>query len=156
MKLMVCMFLFLGGIALGNAQQYALKIVNLKNGTEKIIKENRRVRLKTIDGDKYTGRLHFQDADVLKIKGVVIPVSKIKKIKRHPLLLSIIIDGTLYYSAAAFLFTGLFFSAFMQDSSYLALLFPGALSTVAAAFSPSIIPAYKLKNGWSYEVIQVE
>ena len=83
------------------AQQQVLEMT--KTGTEKIrtFKENRRVKIKTSEGEKYIGRFQIIDDHTIEIEGNIIPLNSITNIKRRSIVAGIagtalIIYGSLY------------------------------------------------------------
>lgn len=153
--LLLCVLFFVSFHGLVTAQKQALQITNTSNGKYHIIKENRRVRLKTYQGEKYSGRVRFLNSDTLIVRSHVIALKDIKKLKRNPLLMSIVINGTFYYTAAVCIGGGLLMGAILHDASYLTLLLPGVASMAIGVLGPNPIPAYHHTN-WEYEVIQLE
>ncbi|RED49981.1 hypothetical protein [Seonamhaeicola aphaedonensis] len=146
------------------AQTIGLKIYNKQNDQEVLIKENKRIRIKTFDGLKLTGRFKIIDDETISIKKKEIKLSQIEKIKKHPLVMSILINGSLYYLAAGFIIGGveLAILAFSSGDASAILLTPVVVLIMAPApflikgaiKSPNILKSYKSSEQWQYEVIE--
>jgi len=72
------------------AQEKQLQITKIKDGKTFVIKENKRVKIKTVDGEKLFGRLKFVDNNTLLIDEKTLPLEAIKYIKNRSLATSII------------------------------------------------------------------
>jgi hypothetical protein len=78
---------------LGNAvfsQEKKLEITHIESGKARYIKENKRVVLKTVSGEKHKGKLFFIDENSIKIKGDTIMLEDIYSLRRNPLVKSIV------------------------------------------------------------------
>ena len=69
------------------AQTNAIKITKLNTNKEKIIKENRRIKLKTLDGRMIKGRFKVEN-NIIIIDDVRINLTDIGELKRNPQRLS--------------------------------------------------------------------
>ena len=136
------------------AQQKAIKITKETTGKERIIKENKRIKVTTTDGEKYSGRFQIQDDETILIKGQAISLIDIEKLKRNPLLLRIFTSTFMIYAGGITAGFGLIIGAFV-DSSGLYLLIPGLAMMTGGIMSPNINKAYKRDKKWSYEIITI-
>ena len=68
MKNLTILFISLFFVNLIFAQERVLKIVNQVSKKEIIIKENKRIRIKTIDGQKISGRFKIIGKETIFIK----------------------------------------------------------------------------------------
>ena len=59
------------------AQNQAIKINNINTNKEKIIKENKRIKLKTFDGQKVKGRFKIENNSTIIVDNVRIDLSDI-------------------------------------------------------------------------------
>ena len=78
------------------SQNSTVKITNQKTGITKIFQEKSRIRIKTLDGKKITGRFQILNDSTMLLKGTVISLADITKIKRNPLMLTIATDVVLF------------------------------------------------------------
>ena len=83
------------------SQENIIKITNPHSRKEIIIKENRRIRVKTIDGQKISGRFKILNEQSITIKNRQIELLQIAKIKRNPLFISIVTNGFFIYTGTA-------------------------------------------------------
>ena len=71
MKKLIFLFLSLFFLNSLVAQEKAIKIFNEKTGKEIIIKENKRIRIKTLDGEKVSGRYKILDDETIILKNQI-------------------------------------------------------------------------------------
>lgn len=71
------------------SQNSTLNITNLETRKEKVIKENKRIKITTLSGGKRVGRLQIIDENTIMLRGIPVSLSEIAKIKKHPLIGSI-------------------------------------------------------------------
>ena len=136
------------------AQKRALEISNSETNKQVIIKENKRIKILTIDGQKLSGRFAIENEDTLQIRNQSIPFSDIASIKRDPLLLSIFTSGFLIYAGAITVGVGTIIGIFAESSGFL-LAIPGAAMIYAGIKSPNVLKNYKSDSNWSFKVIEV-
>lgn len=153
-SLFIIMALFITATAF--SQEKFLSFTKTQTGEEILIKENVRIRLKTIDGKRLKGRVLFTQDNMLEIKGEKVSLESIEKIKRNPLLLTIVVDGALIYYAGAVTIIGLYIYAFTGEAAFLIAAIPltGGL-IYATAKSPNIIPAYQMKNYKDIKIVSL-
>ncbi len=85
------------------SQEKGLLMTSIKYGKTDYIKENKRVRIKTSDGEIHKGRLKIIDNQTISIDGVNIALDSVVKIKRHSLTITIV--ATTLIVASTILFT---------------------------------------------------
>lgn len=138
------------------SQEMAIKISNQNSQKEIVIKENIRIRVKTFDGKKLSGKFQIIDKNTILIKDKIINLSDIEKIKRNPFVLHIVTGYFLIY-------TGVLVTVFIYHLTFstpapalIALLtgFPATIYGVAK--SPNILKAYKTSKKWSFEIVTLE
>ena len=136
------------------SQEKYLSFTKTKTGKESLIKENSRIRLKTIDGKRLKGRVQFTEDNMLEIKGEKVSISNIEKIKRDPLLLTLGLEGVLILSSGYMALGSLIIGAY-GGASVLLYSIPITSGLIyASAKTPNIIPAFKLKNYKDIKIIQ--
>jgi len=135
------------------AQEKYLSITNLDNGKESQIKENSRIKLKTLDGKKLKGKFQISDDNQIIVSAHLIPLNQIDKIKRNPLVMTIVVDGILIIGAGASAYVGLALAVFGGSGTLLYTLpFVGGF-IYGAAKSPNILPAYPLNNNLQIKIL---
>ena len=77
------------------SQNNVVKIVVEKTGNTILIKERSRIRVKTFDGKRITGRFKIINDSTMLLKGKEISLTNIKKIKRNPLAMTVATDVAL-------------------------------------------------------------
>ncbi|MCG8582101.1 MAG: hypothetical protein MI866_19405 [Bacteroidales bacterium] len=90
-----------------------------------VFTEGQRVRLKTIDGKKISGKLNIIDNESFFIKNTIIHVDEIIKIKKNPLIISVVTGGILIFTGITLFNAGLIGAVFAGDSSALLATIPG-------------------------------
>ena len=136
------------------AQNQAIKMTNTTTNKEKIIKDNRRIKLQTTDGQKFKGRFKIEDTNQIVIDGVRIHIADINELKRHPLLTSILSSGFLIYGGAVTAGMGAIIGVFANPAGFW-LTIPGAAMIYAGIKSPNINKNHKVDKGWEFEIISI-
>ncbi|MFC5044833.1 hypothetical protein ACFSTE_21740 [Aquimarina hainanensis] len=133
------------------SQKRAIKITHHILQKEIIIKENKRIKIKTTGGDKISGRFKIENNSII-IKGTQIEISDIETIKRNPLLLSILITGLFTYGGALMLGFGALIGALVNPSAFL-LAIPATGMIYIGAKSPNFNRKFKRDKNWRVEII---
>ncbi|ARV08277.1 hypothetical protein BTO05_00965 [Winogradskyella sp. PC-19] len=136
------------------AQNQAIKITNINTNKEKIIKENKRIKLKTFDGRKIKGRYKIENNSTIVVDNVRIDLSDIDSLKRNPLLTSIFTSGFLIYGGAITAGFG-FIIGILADSTAFWLVLPAAGMIYTGIKSPNINKNHKTDKGWKFEIITI-
>ncbi|WP_228850487.1 hypothetical protein [Aegicerativicinus sediminis] len=134
------------------AQERGIKVFNDQQSKEFLIKENKRIRIKTIDDHKISGRFKIVDDETILIRKRTIKLSEIEKLKKHPLGMSIIINGILYYYAAALTAAVLTTYAETGEALALILLAPAPGLIYGGIKSPNILKGYNTENNWQFQI----
>ncbi len=153
MKKTVFLFSFLFFINLISAQVKAIKITNENNQKERIIKDNKRVKVFTVDGRKLKGRFKIEDHSIL-IQGESINLSDIIAMKRNPLLISVVTGSFLVYLGALTAGIGILIGL-LSDSTAFLLTIPGAGLIYAGLKPPNFNKKFKTKRNWNFEIITI-
>ena len=147
MKKTTILFLSLFLVNLMAAQERARKISSPASEKKAIIKENKRIKIRTADGQRVSGRFSIEDNSAIIIKDQKIALSDIESIKRNPLFLSVFSSGFLIYGGM-----GAIIGIFIESSGFL-LAIPGAAMIYAGIKSPNILKNYNAEDNWTYELI---
>ncbi|HET7360417.1 MAG TPA: hypothetical protein VFI78_00620 [Salinimicrobium sp.] len=135
------------------AQEKALEMS--KPGTEKtrVFKENKRVKVKTFEGEKYIGRFQILDANMIEIDGIIIPLSSISNIKSRTAMAGILATAIIIYGAigVAIGILSLIASPFPGTFPLIGI---GAVITSVGIFFNEFARNYRHKNDWSYKIIE--
>lgn len=137
------------------SQERFIKITNQISKKEIIIKENKRIRVKTVDGNKISGRFKIVNNGTILIDDQEINLENIEKIKRDPLLVSIFTNGTFVYLGTGVAAVGLFTAIFTRNPAAILLVIPGAGMVYGGFKSPNLLKGYKKTSDWSYELITI-
>jgi len=150
MTLTLIVFLLWSGNAV--AQNKSLGIKNKETGKQIYVKEKRRIRLKTTGGEKLSGRFWIVNTDTILIRKKAVAIADIIKIKRHPLLMNIVVNSYMYFFAAAGVSGAILGTLFTGQYEILLVIIPSVFLAWAAGESPNPIPAFK-KEKWNFEII---
>lgn len=137
-----------------NAQNEAIKIVNEDSNEEVIIDENRRIRIKTKDGRKVTGKFTIENNSIF-INDEKIELDDIAEMKRNYLGINLLRSGAFIFVGALCAVTVVIGLAFDGPNAYLFLV-PAAASLFAVTQTPKMGKKFKKAKGWTYELIQLE
>ncbi|WP_412560667.1 hypothetical protein [Winogradskyella sp. MIT101101] len=136
------------------SQNNAIKITNLNTNKEKVIKENKRIKLKTSDGQKIKGRFKVENDSTIIVDGAIINLSDIEEIKRNPLLTSVLTSGFLIYSGV--IITGIaVLIGVLADSTAFWLVLPAGGMIYTGIKTPNINKNHKKIKGWKFEIISI-
>lgn len=119
------------------SQNAAVKIVDQKTGNTIIIQEKSRIRIKTFDGKRITGRFQILNGSTISLNGKEISLANIKKIKRNPLLMTIATDVVL-------IIVGGTMTAILAFSGTTApaVMFGGGGTIAAMILGPNLLKGY--------------
>lgn len=152
MKKTIMMFFSLLVVNLLFAQERAIKITNEISGKERIIKENKRIRFTTVDGQKVSGRFMIEEESII-IREERFELTNIQKIKRNPLSLSIATDVVLIGVGTVTIFVGIASAAWTTKAVYGLLAIPGAGIIYAGIKSPNFLKGYQKDQNWTFEIV---
>ena len=99
-------------------QHQAIKITNTNTKKEKIIKENKRIKLTTFDGRNIKGRFKVENNNTIAVDNIQIYLSDIEALKRNPLLTSIFTSGFLIYGGALTAGFGVLIGALVDSTAF--------------------------------------
>ena len=134
------------------AQNQAIKMTNINTNKEKIIKENKRIKLITFDGRKIKSRFKIENNSTIVLDNVRIDLSDINALKRNPLLTSIFTSGFLIYGGALTAGFGVLIGV-LVDSTAFWLTIPAAGMIYTGIKSPNFNKNHKTDKGWEFEII---
>lgn len=152
MKPILFFFLFLFTFPLV-AQVKALEISGTGNEKTKIYKANKRVKLKTITGEKHIGRFKIHDANTIEIEGNMIPLNSIANIKSRSVVAGIV--GTVLIISGAYLLVISPMVALVASSTAGSIMaFGGAGMTLSGIFFNQFAKNHR-NTKWSYNIIDL-
>ncbi len=134
------------------AQQRAIQLSSPDSEKVVLIPENKRIKIRTADGQKLSGRFRIAGENTIAINEQEIALSDIESIKRNPLLLTIFSSGFLIYGGALTAGMGAIIGMFVQTSGFW-LLIPGAAMIYAGIKSPNILKNYRAGGNWQFDLI---
>lgn len=136
------------------AQTKAIKITNIKTNKVKIIKENKRIDLKTADGLRIKGKFKIENDNTISIHNNQINLKDITTLKRNSLLSSMVTSGLFIYGGGLVAGLGVIIGVFVDSTAYL-LAIPAAGMIYIGIKSPNFSKNYKTDKGWTYEIITI-
>ena len=155
MKKLIFLFLSLFFLNSLVAQEKAIKIFNEKTEKEIIIKENKRIRIKTLDGEKVSGRYKILGDETIILKNQRIKLSQIEKIKKNPLGISILTHGVFYSGGVFLALIGFTFYVFEGTEAGHAAAILSLSIIYGGTRSPNILKGYKSTGNWKYGIIKI-
>ena len=123
------------------AQEKYLSISDSETGKEVIYKQNKRVRVKTIEGGKLNGKLKIMNDEQVMIKNIIIPVTSIEKIKNNPLALNILVSASIIFVGGFTVFYGIYAIAWGVVGGGIIISGVGVGMVYAGILSPNVLPA---------------
>ncbi len=139
-----------------NSQEKYLSITNPESGKVSVFKENKRIRVKTINGGKLSGKLKIMDNDEVMIKNVIVPITSIARIKNNPLVQNVLVSGTLFLFGGYGVLFGLVGITFGGETLLGSLgILVGAASFTAGILSPNFLPATNIYNNTNIKVVNL-
>lgn len=139
-------------LQMGLAQERMVKMTNELTQKEITIKENRRVKVKTTDGQKINGRVKILGDQTIVVNNRKIELSEIQEMKKDPLLVSIFSGAVLIYAGVLAIGMGAIIGVFVQSSGFL-LAIPGTALIYAGTNPPNFSRRYKNDGQWRIEII---
>lgn len=133
------------------SQEKAIKLTKQNSDREIIIKENKRIKIKTMDGRKITGRLKIENNTII-IDEESFLLEDIAEIKRNPLLTSILTSTFLIYAGSLTIGLGALIGV-LADTTAFWLIIPGAGMVYAGLKSPNFNRKFKNDGSWSFDII---
>lgn len=89
------------------------------------------------------------------IKNVVIPITSIERIKNNPLMLNVLVSGTLFLIGGYGILGGLVAIAWTGEAWGAIVMLAGAASITAGILAPNFLPAIKIYKNTNIKVITV-
>lgn len=134
------------------AQNSGIITTNEVSQKEVFFKEDKRIRITTIDGKKIKGKFTIVDTQHIKIKEHIISLNDLTSIKRNPQWQSIGLNGLLMYAGAVTIGISVIIATVVAEYQALWLIIPGYGLAYAGATSMNVLKAYKTKRGWFYTI----
>ncbi len=150
MKTVLTLLLLL--LAFGaSAQQRTLELTrNNESGKIKYLAEDLRVKVRTTDGKKYVGPLHFKDAQTIEVNGTDITLDNLLSIKNQPKVLGTI-KTVLLVTGLALVGTSIIVGASGGNAAFLIFTSGAAISV-----GSGIIDAADSNNTnrkWTFKIV---
>ncbi|MFO8148081.1 MAG: hypothetical protein ACQEWG_08450 [Bacteroidota bacterium] len=133
------------------AAQQVLEISETGSDKSILFEQNKRVKIKTITGEKYIGRFQISDANTIEIKGNNIPLNSIENIKSRSVVAGIV--GTvLIISGAYFLVISPIVALAISSGAGIAFVFGGVAMISSGIFFNEFAKNHR-NTKWSYKII---
>jgi hypothetical protein len=152
MKTMTLLVLSVFFVNLICAQEQALKITNHTSGKEILLKEHKRIKIKTVAGQKISGRFSVENSQVITINNAQVALTDIAEIKRNPLLISVFTSSLLIYAGAITAGMAAIIAATI-DTTAIWLVIPAAGLVYAGIKSPNFYRKFTPGGGWTFAII---
>jgi hypothetical protein len=134
-------------------EQKAIRITKQNSQKEVLIKENKRIIIKTVDDVKFSGRYTVAQ-DAIIIKDVLIPLADIKYLKRNPLLSTILTTGFFLYSGFFTATMGVALGVLVDPNAFYLIIPAGGL-IFAGLQKPNFHRRYKAEKNWTFEIVAI-
>ncbi len=132
-------------------EQNTIKITNQLSQKEILLKENKRIRIKTVEGKKISGKFSIED-NLIIVKNEKFELSDIHYLKRNPLVTTVLVNGLLIYGGAVKVGMSAIVGLFADPTAFL-LIIPGASMVYTGLRSPNFHKRYKTEGDWMIEII---
>jgi hypothetical protein len=133
------------------SQESGLQITNYAQEKVIFMKENQRVKIQTIEGQKITGKFSIQDLNTILVGDATIQLSEIESIKRNPFVTSVLVGSSLIYLGSVTIGLAAIAGVFADSNAFLVAI-PGAALIYAGIKSPNFYKKYE-KVDWGYQLI---
>jgi hypothetical protein len=137
------------------AQEKALSISYANSDKVQVFRDNKRIRIKTVESGKLSGKLKILDDERLMIRNVIIPISSIEKIKNNPLALNLALSGVIVVTGAYTALAGLVAIYWAGVGIGLTTFVVGGGIITVGILSPNFLPATHITNDATIKVIQL-
>jgi hypothetical protein len=137
---------------IGLAQQRAIEITDRTSGKIIMIKENKRVKVKTVQGKTISGRFRIAKDSVL-IGKVKLGLNEMAEIKRDPLLTTLLLKGFFVYVGSVTIALGVVMGALVDSTAYW-LLLPGT-GMLYLGMRPISIGKSRNRAQWNYRLVSI-
>lgn len=139
------------------SQEKYLSIFNAETGKEVVFKQGKRVRVRTVQGGKLNGKLRFADENQVMINNMIIPMTSIGKIKKNPIVLQILITGSLAYIGVVGVGGGLILMLGYQETAIgLGAFIIGSAAITGGILTPNFLPATRIFKNSTIKVVTPE
>ena len=130
------------------SQEKGIILNDKKTEETEFLKENKRIKVFTIDGTNYTGKFKIIDDNTIEIDGVNIPLDSIMKIKRRSLTSALL--ETTFYVYGGIIVAACIVAAAVDPLFLIAI--PVSFPFIGIAILiPGLENSHKLKR-WSYSI----
>ena len=131
------------------AQKNGILLTSKTDDDTEFFRENKRVKIKTIDGKKHTGRIKIVDENTIMIDNDLIAMNTIRKIRRQSLFSAILSGGFIAIGGAAVVG-----GATDKGGSYGSglIIIAGALSGGIGTIIQAVGINHK-KHRWDYKIV---
>lgn len=148
--------LILIGFTATSQVQY-LMLENKELNEVQILEDNQMVRVVTSTGKRHKGKMQIVDQNTISIKGELILLTEIDKIKKHDRLVAIILGAVVIYFSVSAVAIGLVIASWSGElAAGIAVGALGIAGTYGAINGINLSRSYKSYKGWTYRVEAVE
>lgn len=127
-----------------------LEITNINSGKTKVYTENQRVKVRTLDGKKHIGVLHFSDNEAFTVGDHIIKTDSILSIKANPKVLGTV-KTVVLATGLAIVASAVIVASAGGDAAFL-LFATGTGVTIAAGVLEGI-NSNNSNRKWTFKII---
>jgi hypothetical protein len=142
-------------INLSFGQNKAIQITNNHLTKSVVIKENRRIKIKMVNGQTYTGYFKVIDDEKIKIKNAEVEIANILEIRKKPLLISTVLGVTFVYFGFVAVGVGIFVGVILDAAAFL-LVPVGVAVFYAGIRTPNFYKNYKNSQDFVLQIIDLD
>ncbi len=154
MKILLLLIGFLVATSAFSQEKY-LSISDSIAEKESVFKEHNRIRVKTIQGGKVSGKLIIVDENQIMVGKIIIPIESIAKIKQNPLLLTFIVSGFLFVAGGYAILGGIVLTVWGGTGFGIAAGVIGGALIFTGIKSPNILPSVKTNANSNIKITNV-
>ncbi|SMG16579.1 hypothetical protein SAMN05661096_00872 [Marivirga sericea] len=134
-------------------EQKAIRITKENKQREVVLKENKRIFIKTVDGKELSGRYSVENSSIV-IDDEKIALADIKYLKRNPAFTSILTTVLFVYGGSVATIMGVALGI-LVDPNIFYLTIPGVGLIYAGLQKPNFHRKFKAEKNWMFEIVTI-
>ena len=153
MKTLIITFILLLVAYSATAQIQQLVLENEERNEVNILEDNQMLRVVTTSGVRHKGKMAIVDENTISIKGTLIPLNEIDKIKKHSRLVAVLLGIAVVYLSTGLVVGGLLVATFGGEVALGVVLGAAGLAGMYGGINGvNLSRAYKRYQGWNYSI----
>lgn len=150
--ILACSLFFINMLS---AQNNAIKITDLITNDVILLEDGQRVRVTTLEGKKHSGVLRILEDNSIVVHHTQLTLDQIKKMKAHPLLLTIVTSALFVYTGLITTGASLLIASYGGELIGLVGLIPGAGLLYGGFTGTNILQGYSIYDDYSFELVKI-